>query len=511
MKDFAAGTLPLVATLTSWPGGNQAPPAAGIRCVEVRADLTGDIDPAPLRSGFAGTLLYTLRSTAEGGGCSDPAHIRRQRLIAAADRYDLIDLEADRDLDPEVLSRIPPRRRVLSWQGPAEGTTALRDRLSRLSTTSAHWYRLAPRADTYAQALAPLRLLRSAHRDDVLAYARGPSATWTRVLAVRYGAPAVCGWLGESPDAWARDEGELPIGRLLADYPPQVLSLADRIYGIIGETVTTSMSPLMHNTAYRVLGLPAVYLPFSAQDLGRCLAELTAGLDELGLPLRGATVIAPHKEAALALASQATPCARRAAAANVLVRLADGWLADNEASGVMTALSARNVAVAGRRAAVIGCGGSGRAAAAGLTLAGAHVTLVNRSPRRGERAAKLLGLPFIPLAEFDPRSFSVLINATPVTDKLLFQIGRADPSAVTFDLNYRPANTSLIVAARAAGHLTIDGNDMLLAEVPRQFRLMTGHRMPTAEISAALGITSQDGQGSIGPARILHQGGARRS
>jgi 3-dehydroquinate dehydratase/shikimate dehydrogenase len=254
----------------------------------------------------------------------------------------------------------------------------------------------------------------------------------------------------------------------------------------------------MHNTAYRLLGLPAVFLPFNAQDLGQCLAELTTGLDELGLPLRGATVIRPHKESALALASRATPCAQRARAANSLVREADGWLADNEASTVVAALSARNVAVAGRRVAVVGCGGSGRAAAAGLGLAGAKVTLVNRSLWRGEYASELLGLPFIPLAEFDPRSFSVLINATPVTDALLFKVGDTGP-AVTFDLNYLPANTRLIAAARAAGQLTINGYEMLLADVGRQFRLMTGHHMPTTEIRAALGIASQDAQDSIGP------------
>jgi 3-dehydroquinate dehydratase/shikimate dehydrogenase len=500
----AAGAVPLIATLTSWPGSRQMLPFAAesaIRCIEVRADLTGDIDPAPLRSSFSGPLLYTLRSTAEDGGCPDPARRRHQRLIAAADHYDLVDLEAARDLDLDVLSRIPPRRRVLTWQGPATDAAGLRGRLDWLSTTRAHWYRLAPRADTHTQALAPLHLLRSIDRDDVVAYARGPSATWTRVLAARFGASAACGWLGEAPDAWARAEGELSILRLLADYPPQVLSLADRIYGIIGETATTSRSPLMHNTAYRLLGLPALYLPFNTQDLGRCLAELTTGLDELGMPLRGATVIAPHKDAALTLASQATPCAHRAAAANVLVRTDDGWLADNEASAVVAALSAKNVAVAGRRAAVIGCGGSGRAAAAGLALAGADVTLVNRSRWHGEYASKVLGLPYIPLAEFDPRPFSVLINATPVNDTLLFRIDGTSPATVTFDLNYRPPNTKLVATARAAGHLTINGNDMLLTEVPRQFRLMTGHHMPTTEIRTALGIAPRDGHDPIAPAR----------
>ena len=501
-----APALPVVATLTSWPDSQELLPLAAvpsIRYIEVRADLTGDIDPAPLRRNFSGALLYTLRSTAEDGGCADPPCLRHQRLIAAANRYDLIDLEAARDLHPDVLSRIPPQRRVLSWQGPATSPAGLRGRLDRLSTTSAHWYRLAPRADTHAQALAPLLLLRSLDRDDVVAYARGPSAIWTRVLAARYGAAAAFGWLGESPDAWARAEGELPVRRLVTDYPPQVLSPASRIYGIFGEKTTTSMSPFMHNMAYRLLGVPALFLPFITADLGRCLSELTAGLDELGMPLCGAALTAPHKEAALALASHATPCAHRAAAADVLVRTTGGWLADNEAMTVVAVLAARNVAVAGRRVAVVGCGGSGRAAAAGLTLAGADVTLVNRGRQRGEYASKLLGLPFVSLSKFDPRSFSVLINATPVTDALLFKIDHTDPGTVTFDLNYRPANTPLIVAARAAGHLTINGNDMLLAEVPHQFQVMTGLHMPTTDIRAALSIANQDGQDPVTLSRFL--------
>ncbi len=393
---------------------------------------------------------------------------------------------------------------------PATSPAGLRDRLDQLSMTSAYWYRLAPRADTHAQALAPLQFLRSLDRDDVVAYARGPAATWTRVLAARYGSAAAFGWLGESPDAWARAEGELPVRRLAADYPPRVLWLANRIYGVIGERTTTSIAPFMHNMTCRLLGVPALFLPFSTQDLGRCLSELTTGMAELGMPLCGAGLTAPHKEAALALASHATPFAHRAAAADVLVRTTGGWLADNEASTVVAVLSAKNVALAGRRVAVVGCGGSGRAAAAGLTLAGADVTLINRGIQHGEYASKLLGLPFVPLSEFDPQPFSVLINATPVTDTLLFKIDRAGPGTVTFDLNYRPADTPLIVAARAAGHLTINGYDMLLAEVPHQFQVMTGHRMPTTEIRAALGIGHQDGQDPITPFKFSHQEGAGR-
>jgi 3-dehydroquinate dehydratase / shikimate dehydrogenase len=499
----SAGDRPIsiMATLSESPVGTRAqlhqaylkelaPPA--VRYVEVRADLAGDLTPDSLRAHISGALLYTLRSTGAGGGCADPTDRRRARLIAAADRYDYVDLEVDRDLHPDVLAAIPPERRVLSWHGSAADLTQLRRRLVVMTAVKAHLYRLVPRAETLAQAALPLRLLKSIGRDDVMAYAHGPAGTWTRVLTAKYGAPvapgrvevpAVVGGGAPPPD------GEMPLPRLLADYPDRLVSRAKRLYGIIGASTTLSLASLVHNTAYRSLDLPAVFLPFSTQELQGSLDELSAQLDDLGLPLRGATVVRPHKDTALALAVHTSPMARRARAASLLIRGPGGWWADNEAAGVVATLTGKGVAVAGRRIAVIGVGGAGRAAAAGLTVSGAKVTLVNRGTRRGERSARLLGVPFVRLRDFDPRQFSVLIHATPVVDDLLFRLNGLDRETVIFDLNYRAGDTPLVAAARAGGHVTLDGRDMLLAELSRQFKLMTGRSMPAGEVAMALAET----------------------
>ncbi|MGH3659393.1 MAG: type I 3-dehydroquinate dehydratase, partial [Micromonosporaceae bacterium] len=123
---------------------------AEVRYVEVRADLVGDVDP--LSGDVPGDTIYTLRSVAEGGGCPDPPARRHERLIAAADRYAYVDLEAARDLHPAVLDRIPPERRVISWHGPATTLDGLRHRLTTLTAAGARLYRLGPAADTMAQA-----------------------------------------------------------------------------------------------------------------------------------------------------------------------------------------------------------------------------------------------------------------------------------------------------------------------------------------------------------------------
>ncbi|HEX5119993.1 MAG TPA: type I 3-dehydroquinate dehydratase [Pseudonocardiaceae bacterium] len=488
----SARPVSVVATLAYLPNIASEALAAlapDVRCVEVRADLIGDVDPPWLRRRFPGDLIYTLRSQGEGGACADTPEVRRRRLLAAADHYDFVDLEAERDLHPTVLDRIPPRRRIISWQGRPTDLPGLRRRLDALTRVDAHLYRLAPAADTVAQALVPLQLLTSVGRCDVMATARGPAGTFTRVLTARYGAPVVFGWLGNpARRADPPADGEFPLHRLLADYPLQALSQVERLYGIIGGSTITGLSPLVHHTSYRSLDLPALFLPFNSDELTDSLADLGAGLDELGLPLLGATVIRPHKEAAIALAAVATPTARRSGSANLLVRTPAGWWADSEADGVVGALRARRVKLADQRVAVIGCGGAGRAAAVGLTQVGARVTLVNRGLRRGEFAARQLGLPFVPLADFDPRPFPLLVHATSAHDAVLFPLDGLDPTTVIFDLNYRATETPLIAAAQAAGYVTVDGKEMLLAELSRQFHLMTGRDMPIAEVSAALGM-----------------------
>jgi 3-dehydroquinate dehydratase/shikimate dehydrogenase len=493
--------ISIMATLSAPPPGTRAHPShaylkhltpPAVRYVEVRADLAGDVAPESLRAHVSGALIYTLRSTAPGGGCADPADRRRARLIAAAAGYDYVDLEADRDLHPDVLAAIPPERRVLTWHGTAADLAQLRRRFDALTEVKAHLYRLVPRAETLAQAVLPLRLLKAIGRDDVMAYARGPAGTWTRVLTAKYGAPLASGRL-ELPTAVGGGapppDGEMPLARLLADYPDRLVSRAERLYGIIGASTTLSLASLVYNTAYQSLDLPAVFLPFSTQELRGSLSELSSQLDDLGLPLCGATVVRPHKDSALALAAHTSPMARRAHAASVLVRGQGGWWADNEAAGVVATLSRKGVNVAGRRVAVIGVGGAGRAAAAGLSVSGAQVTLVNRSVRRGERAARLLGMPFVKLRDLDPRRFSILIHATPVVDEPLFKLTGLDPATVIFDLNYRAGDTPLVAAARAGGHVTADGRDMLLAELSRQFKLMTGRSMPAGEVAMALAGT----------------------
>lgn len=278
----------LIATLTAPPTRETV---ADADWLEVRADLLGDLDAGPVRKIFAGQLLYTLRSRSEGGAFEGSPEGRKRRLLDAAKKYDLVDLEMARDLLPEVLKAIPPERRVISWHGPATPLPGLQAIFHKMAHEGAALYKLVPAATQHGEELPPLLFLKGLERRDVTAFCTGQSAAWTRLVAPRLGAPVLYGAAGEVPGA----PGQLTIRQLVRDYGLPALPPASVLFGIAGNPVSHSLSPRIHNAAYRELGVPAVYLPFHTESFGEFWLEVveSGALEELGLPIRGLSVTSP--------------------------------------------------------------------------------------------------------------------------------------------------------------------------------------------------------------------------
>jgi 3-dehydroquinate dehydratase/shikimate dehydrogenase len=271
---------------------------------------------------------------------------------------------------------------------------------------------------------------------------------------------------------------------LIEDYNLPQLTPLREIYGIVGDPVQHSLSPRLHNAAYRALGYPALFVPFPVESFHDFWSRVVenGALESLGISMRGFTVASPHKETALNEATASSPMAQRAGSTNVFVRKNGAWKADTtDPEGVIEGLSRRGIELSGKKVAVVGCGGSGRVIAVALDQAGAVVTLVNRGVERGLRAHRLLGLPFVPLSEFTVDGYSLIVNATPVgrnTNDLPFKLKGLSQDAVVVDLVYGSQTTPLIAAAQAQGRTTIDGREVLYLQARRQFHLMTGREMP---------------------------------
>lgn len=460
--------------------------------LEVRDDLVKGLDPDWLRSAFAGQLLYTLRSREEGGRSESSGDRRHERLLEAARRFDLVDVEMRRDLTPGILSAITPEKRVISWHGPTSSLASLQMLCEQMSSEAAVYYKLVPAADQPRQEMAPLALLHSLGRRDVIAFASGPIGTWTRLIAPRLGAPVVYGAAGEIPGA----PGQLTVERLHTDFGLPELPPVAELCGLVGTGIGHSLSPRLHNHFYRLLGLPYAYLPFHVEAFGEFWLEVveSGAFEELGFRLRALSVTTPFKRIAAAVGGANSPLVEWLGSANTLVCRQGVWEAEStDGEGVTVPVRELLESIEDVPAAVLGAGGAGRAAVVALRVLGADVTLVNRGEERGRRAAKELRVPFRSWDGFDPAGVQILVHATSLgrseTDSLPIDPGRLPPEAIVVDLVYLPdAPTRLVREARVAGRRAVDGREVLIAQALSQFRLMTGESMDPVEARRVLGL-----------------------
>ena len=483
----------LIASLLDPPSATGAELTAlpdSVEWLEVRSDLVGDLNPEWLRNHFRGRLLYALRSQDEGGNCSDSRAQRHQRLETAACVYDRVELEGARDLSGKLLSQIPPEKRLVSWHGYANDLSELQARFRQVTSVAASVYKLVTAAARISDEFTSLSLLKSLGRSDTIAYSTGLLGFWSRLAALHLGAPAISGLVSQG----SASNSEPTIQKLIDDYGLPDLRPVIELFAIIGNPVFHSLSPRLHNASYRAMNYPALFVPLQVESFDEFWRQfvLSRALDSLGLPINGMTVASPHKEEALLIANNVSSMSRQAESANILVRNNGSWKADTTDPEVIYMASRdRRVHVRDKRAAVIGCGGAGRAIAAALVQSGAGVTLINRGPQRGNHAAALLGLPYVPLPDFDADGYDIVVNATPVgrdSDEVPFKIERLKNEAVVIDLVYGSRPTPLVGSTLAREQVVIDGRDVLLTQVLQQFRMMTGEETPLTLMREKLGL-----------------------
>jgi len=470
-----SGSTVLVGALRGGPSPialQEISKVAGILQVNAEPSLT--LSAAWLREHFSGELLYALPPTSQLGIAQ-----RHQALIKAARTYDLVQLDSDCDLAPDVLAAIPPRQRLVCWRGAGNGIAALRAAFARISVVPARFRVLITQSTRSVDGVFPLSFLKELRSNEVTAICEGKAASWSRILAPHFGSPLLFGKVDPTP---VDDSGELSLKQLVGDYGFPRIHRVHEVYGIVGNRVFQSPSPRLHNAGYRALGHPALFLPFYAENFETFWQEMieSSVLEDLGLSVKGFTIVSPYKEAAFATVPLHSAMAARAAASNIFIRRDGDWEAHTTDPDSVAGVT-DNCQRLPFKAAVIGCGGAGRAIAAALEYAGAQVTLVNRGQDRGELAVKLLGLPFVPLRQFRAAGYSLLVNATPVgrdDDSLPFEIDSLSRDAVVIDLVYGTRPTPLVTGVAALGATAIDGYDVLLNQVRKQFQLMTGHEMP---------------------------------
>jgi shikimate dehydrogenase len=255
--------------------------------------------------------------------------------------------------------------------------------------------------------------------------------------------------------------------------------------GIVLHPASHTRSPAMHNAAYAALGLDAVFVAFDVAPAG--LAAAVAGARALGV--RQLAVSIPHKEAVLAHLDAVDETARRIGAVNTLTLREGRWLGSNtDWIGLARALE-RETALAGRRAVVLGAGGTARAASFALRERGARVAVLNRSVERAEALARELGAESAgPLEQLAALDYDVLVNTTSVglsSDESPVPAAALRRGVVVLDAVYDPPETRLLRDARARGARCVGGKWMLVEQAVEQIRLWSGKTPPSEVLAQA--------------------------
>ena len=455
----------------------------GAELIELRLDFLAKApDFKRLLANKPCPMIATVRRPQDGGRFAGSEEERRMLLRQAiVAGFDWVDLETD---VADEIRRFRNVKRIVSYHNLREVPRDLEQIYQKMCGQDPDVVKIAVTAQEPTDNLRVFQLLRGA-RKPTLAFCMGDLGVASRILAAKYGAPFTYG-------AFNKERGIAP-GLLSFDELRQVyffdeLNREAQVYAVIGDPVAHSLSPLIHNAAFRKLGINAVYVPFRVPR-----GMLPAFLKEFdAVPVRGYSVTIPHKEAAAAAALEKDPAVSLTQAANTLVRKQNGFAASNtDFAAALESLLANlpqspdgePPRLANRSVLLLGAGGVARAVAHALQHQGALVTIANRTVERAESLAAEVGCKFVDWLARHNVMCDTLINCTsvgmhPDVDETPIHASFLKPGLVVFDTVYTPETTLLVKEARTRGCHVITGVDMFVRQAALQFRLFSGKEAP---------------------------------
>jgi 3-dehydroquinate dehydratase/shikimate dehydrogenase len=278
--------------------------------------------------------------------------------------------------------------------------------------------------------------------------------------------------------------GQLSLDSMLNLYRAARITRRTRVYGVIGDPIGHSLSPLLHNTAFRAREFDAVFVPF----LVRNLRDFLGAMEKFSVA--GLSVTIPHKETILRSLDDCDPLAERIGAVNTVVVRGGGRLYgyNTDYVGVLRSLEQR-MRLAGSRVLLYGAGGAARAAAFALAQAGSVVCVCARRLDRARALARTVAGQVVARADLTHEFFDAIVNCTPIG--MHPRGGSPLVSAelncrIVMDMVYRPRETELLQLARGKGIEIISGVEMFLAQGFAQYEIWTGEHAPEGAMRRAV-------------------------
>jgi 3-dehydroquinate dehydratase type I len=416
--------------------------------VELRAERHGAIDLGALRAATSKPVILTYRGSAV------------PNLQAAIDAgIDFVDVEFRPGVQlPSNRDRVVLSHHDYDGMGDAEGVLA-----AMLALGCAHT-KLAVTPKTFEENRRLLRLLRAGEGAGappgryLTLIGMGERGLYARILAPFFGSELM---FVSRADERSAAPGQLSLDRAQAIYGDRKVPSNPPIFAVIGNPAGHSLSPSIHNSRFRELGLAAAYTIVSTDEFDGVASALQRGDD---LAPRGLSITAPFKERALAFARAANaliaPNAEASGAVNTLVSMGGGLVADNTDVDGFTFLLGEICGRDRKSVAVIGAGGTARAAVLAANQLSMHVSVFNRTSTRS------VGVPVEPLEALERFDGEVVINTLGADAHVAVDLR---PGMSYIDAAYgEPVPAARRALLTAPGVQTFDGLELLRAQAMRQ-------------------------------------------
>jgi len=456
----------------------------------------------------AATAVATLRLKENGGRFEGSRTAELEILLrAAAAGFQLVDIEL------ESIEKLPKNTMgqlrdagaaVIISHHDFHATKDLDAVYARIKPFAPDFVKIVPTARSLSDNLTLMKFLERVEDDSnssVVGICMGEPGIISRVLGLRAGSAFTFAAATQGEET---APGQIAARTLLETYRVDQVDAATKIYGVAGNPIKSSLSPLMMNTAFRRETVNAVYLGLQtskADDLFKLAREV---------PIQGMSITMPLKQDVMPLLERTDALSAKIGAVNTILRAQDGkfYGFNTDVAGIVSPLE-RRLSLKGAKVLVLGAGGAARAAVFGCCDKGAEVFILNRTPETAQKLAKQSGAKAIKRELVAKTTFDVIINATPVG---MAGVAKAGGKSVpvspleageinaryVFDLVYNPIETPLLRLARQKGIAVITGVEMFVQQGARQFEIWTGKPAPEEEmLRVVLHSLRQGAEGAV--------------
>ncbi len=446
---------------------------------------------------FKQNFLATFRPQEQGGKRNISLSERRRfwESVSASSNAAYFDIEPD--LQKKIV-HLRIRWRIASFHNFSDLKINLKNIYNELTETNSDIIKIAVQTNDITDTIPIWKLLEKAKSENkkIIPIAMGESGKWTRILGLAHGAFMTYAALDAGRET---APGQVSVSDLVEVYRAKELDETTEVYGILGSSTGVSMSPYMHNAAFKFHNLNAVFVPLQTHDLDEFIKRMVKPeTREIELNFKGFAVTIPHKQAIIKHLDFIDETAEKIGAVNT-VKITCGKLYgyNTDADGFIEPLKNTYGDLKNAKIAILGAGGAARACIYSLKENGAEITVFARDLEKSKSLAEEfeINLQQLETQNSKPdtyKDFDILINTTPLGMK-----GKAEGETpataeqleglkLVYDLVYIPFETPLMTEANKANIPKIGGMSMLIAQAMRQQKIWTDLDAPLKEMSRAV-------------------------